>query len=69
MIGALDVSTEASYLGGVGWRVYAEARKRGAYLRPLGDVVYVAPPVNIADDDLDKLLGIVSESVRAATNG
>jgi len=32
-------------------------------------VVYVAPPVNIADDDLDKLLGIVSESVRAATNG
>ena len=68
MIGALDTSADASYLGGIGWRVYAEARKRGAYLRPLGDVVYVAPPVNITDEDLDPLLHIVEESVRAATN-
>lgn len=66
MIGALDMSADAGYLGGIGWRVYAEARKRGAYLRPLGDVVYVAPPVNIADADLDTLLNIVEESVRAA---
>lgn len=68
MIGALDVSADAGYLGGIGWRVYAEARKRGAYLRPLGDVVYVAPPVNIPDEDLERLLRIVEESVRAATN-
>lgn len=68
MIGALDVSSDASYLGGIGWRVYAEARKRGAYLRPLGDVVYVAPPVNIADEDLEALLRIVSESLTAAMN-
>jgi adenosylmethionine-8-amino-7-oxononanoate aminotransferase len=66
MIGALDMSGDAGYLGQLGWRVYAEARKRGAYLRPLGDVVYVAPPVNIADEDLEELLGIVHESVRAA---
>ncbi len=68
MIGALDTSADAGYLGGIGWRVYTEARKRGAYLRPLGDVVYVAPPVNIPDDDLDTLLHIVEESVRAATH-
>jgi adenosylmethionine---8-amino-7-oxononanoate aminotransferase len=68
MIGALDVSADAGYLGGIGWRVYAEARKRGAYLRPLGDVVYVAPPVNIPDEDLETLLHVVEESVRAATN-
>jgi len=68
MIGALDVSASAGYLGGIGWRVYAEARKRGAYLRPLGDVVYVAPPVNIPDEDLEALLRSVEESVRAATN-
>ena len=53
------------YLGGLGWRVYEEARRRGAYLRPLGDVVYVAPPLNIPDADLDELLAIVGESVRA----
>lgn len=66
MTGALELSPRASYLGGAGWRVYEEARRRGAYLRPLGDVVYVAPPINIPDADLDELLGIVGESVRAA---
>ena len=66
MIGALDLSKGAEYLGDLGWKVYAEARLRGAYLRPLGDVVYVAPPLTIADDELDTLLGIVEESVRAA---
>ncbi len=63
MIGALDLATEGGYLGRAGWRVYEEARRRGAYLRPLGDVIYVAPPVNIVDDDLDELLSIVEESV------
>lgn len=69
MIGALDLSPGGGYLGELGWRVYAEARKRGAYLRPLGDVVYVAPPLTIPDEDLEALLGIVEESVRAAVRG
>ena len=66
MIAALDLSKSAGYLGEVGWRVYAEARARGAYLRPLGDVVYVAPPLTISDEDLKELLEIVEASVRAA---
>ncbi len=53
------------YTAGVGWRVYEEARRRGAYLRPLGDVVYVTPPLNIPMPDLEKLLSIVEESVHA----
>jgi adenosylmethionine-8-amino-7-oxononanoate aminotransferase len=67
MIGALELAGEAGYLAEAGWRVYDEARKRGAYLRPLGNVVYVTPPLNIPDDDLDELLGIVRESVEAGT--
>lgn len=67
MIGALDLAEGAGYLGGAGWRVYAEARARGAYLRPLGDVVYIAPPLNIPDEDLAELLSIVRGSVAAAT--
>jgi adenosylmethionine---8-amino-7-oxononanoate aminotransferase len=64
MIGALDLSVgEVGYLGEVGWRVYDEARKRGAYLRPLGNVIYVAPPLNIPLGELDELLQIVQESV------
>ena len=66
MIGALDLAGDAGYLARAGWRVYAEARARGAYLRPLGNVVYVAPSLNIPDEDLDRLLAIVHESVAAA---
>jgi adenosylmethionine---8-amino-7-oxononanoate aminotransferase len=66
MIGALDLSHGAGYLGELGWRAYAEARRLGAYLRPLGDVVYVAPPLTIADADLEELLDIVRRSVLLA---
>jgi adenosylmethionine-8-amino-7-oxononanoate aminotransferase len=67
MTGALDLEAGGGYLGRGGWQVYEEARRRGAYLRPLGDTVYVAPPLNIPDADLDELLGIVEDSVRATT--
>jgi adenosylmethionine-8-amino-7-oxononanoate aminotransferase len=66
MIGALDLAGEGGYLADAGWRVYAEARRRGAYLRPLGNVVYVTPALNIDDGDLAELLAIVRESVAAA---
>jgi len=66
MIGALDLSGDVGYLARAGWRVYEQARARGAYLRPLGSVVYVTPALNIPDDDLDRLLAIVHESVAAA---
>jgi adenosylmethionine-8-amino-7-oxononanoate aminotransferase len=65
MIGALDLAGDAGYLAASGWRVSEEARRRGAYLRPLGNVVYVTPPLNIPDDELDRLLAIVRESVEA----
>ncbi|MDH3211129.1 MAG: adenosylmethionine--8-amino-7-oxononanoate transaminase [Myxococcales bacterium] len=66
MIGALDLAGDAGYLARAGWRVYDEARRRGAYLRPMGNVVYVTPSLNIPDDDLEELLAIVRESVEAA---
>jgi adenosylmethionine-8-amino-7-oxononanoate aminotransferase len=74
MIGAADLrdaddgAGKTGYLRGVGWRVYAEARRRGAYLRPLGSTVYVCPPLTIDGDDLERLLGILEESVRVVTS-
>jgi adenosylmethionine---8-amino-7-oxononanoate aminotransferase len=64
MVGALDLG-EGGYLAESGWRVYEEALRRGAYLRPLGNTVYVAPALNIPDTDLEELLAIVGDSVRA----
>ena len=66
MIGAADLATTSSYLGEAGWRVFEEGRKRGAYLRPLGDPVYVAPPLTIGEPDLDDLLRILDESITVA---
>jgi adenosylmethionine-8-amino-7-oxononanoate aminotransferase len=67
MMGALELAeTDAGYLGASGWRVYREALQRGAYLRPLGNVVYVTPCLNIPDSDLEELLAIVEASLAAA---
>ncbi len=67
MIGALELGGQSGYLERVGQRVYNEALRRGAYLRPLGHIVYITPSINIPDADLEELLGIVAESVRAVT--
>jgi adenosylmethionine-8-amino-7-oxononanoate aminotransferase len=72
MIGAADLRVDEGRAGGyledVGWRVYAEARRRGAYLRPLGSTVYVCPPLNIEPGELAQLLSILEESIRAVTS-
>ena len=65
MVGALDLAAGAGYLADIGWRVYDEALSRGAYLRPLGNVIYVTPSINIPDDDLKDLLSIVRDSIEA----
>ncbi len=69
MVGALDLAGDDGYLAEAGWRVYDEALARGAYLRPLGNVVYVTPPLNIDGQTLKDLLEIVADSVRAAMAG
>jgi adenosylmethionine---8-amino-7-oxononanoate aminotransferase len=51
----------------VGHRVTLEARRRGAIVRPLGDVVVLMPPLSISAEDLTRLVEIVGESIAAAT--
>ncbi len=67
MVGAVDLEGDEGYFGALGWRVYEAALARGAVLRPLGNTVYVAPALNIDLEDLDALLGVLAESVAAAT--
>jgi adenosylmethionine-8-amino-7-oxononanoate aminotransferase len=50
----------------LGHRVTLEARKRGALVRPLGDVIVLMPPLAIAEADLNELLDITAESIAAA---
>ena len=50
----------------LGHRVTVEARKRGAIIRPLSDVVVLMPPLSISEGELRSLVEIVTESIRAA---
>jgi adenosylmethionine-8-amino-7-oxononanoate aminotransferase len=48
-----------------GFEVCRAARRRGVLIRPLGDVVVLMPPLGISDDELDELVQVVDESIRA----
>lgn len=50
-----------------GHKVIMEARKHGAIIRPLGNVVVLMPPLSISDDELETLLNIVYESIDTTT--
>jgi adenosylmethionine-8-amino-7-oxononanoate aminotransferase len=51
----------------IGHRVTLEARRRGAIIRPLGDVVVLMPPLSISPADLRRLVEITGEAIDAAT--
>lgn len=61
MCAAFEVG-EPGYMGDVGWKISDLALELGAHLRPLGNTVYLVPPLNIEDAELDQLLQIVRES-------
>jgi adenosylmethionine-8-amino-7-oxononanoate aminotransferase len=61
MCAAFEVGAPG-YMGTVGWQISDAALELGAHLRPLGNTIYVVPPLNIEDADLDRLLDIVRES-------
>jgi adenosylmethionine-8-amino-7-oxononanoate aminotransferase len=52
----------------IGHRVTLEARRRGAIIRPLGDVVVLMPPLSISETDLRRLVAITAEAIDAATS-
>ncbi|MEA2410917.1 MAG: adenosylmethionine---8-amino-7-oxononanoate aminotransferase [Thermoleophilaceae bacterium] len=56
-LAGFDVSDRA------GHQVTLAARRRGAIIRPLGDVVVLMPPLAITTQELRRLLAIVSESI------
>src|SRR3954451_3840817 len=51
----------------IGHRVTLEARRRGAIIRPLGDVVVLMPPLSIAGEELTRLVSITAEAIEVAT--
>ena len=51
----------------MGHQVTLAARRRGALIRPLGDVVVLMPPLSIREADLRRLVWITGEAIAEAT--
>jgi adenosylmethionine-8-amino-7-oxononanoate aminotransferase len=51
----------------MGHEVSLAARRRGAIVRPLGDVVVLMPPLSISEADLRRLVSITAEAIAEAT--
>lgn len=50
---------------GIAWDVCDEARQRGMLLRPLGSVVVFMPPLASTEKELDEMITVLEDSVRA----
>ncbi len=51
----------------MGHQVTLEARRRGAIIRPLGDVIVVMPPLSISEGELTRLVAITADAIDAAS--
>ena len=51
----------------MGHQVTLAARRRGAIVRPLGDVVVLMPPLSIGTDELTRLVEITAAAIEDAT--
>jgi adenosylmethionine-8-amino-7-oxononanoate aminotransferase len=69
MVAAVDlVAADGSALDPrrrTGYRVYREAVRRGALLRPLGDTMYLFPPLTVTEAEIDELGAILAASLDA----
>src|SRR5947209_4053891 len=54
---------------GLGHQVALAARRRGAIIRPLGDVVVLMPPLSISEADLARLVAITASSIAEVAVG
>jgi adenosylmethionine-8-amino-7-oxononanoate aminotransferase len=50
----------------MGHRVTREARKRGAFIRPLSNTIVLMPPLSMSEDELRELVAIAAASIEAA---
>ncbi len=47
-----------------GYQIYKRALKKGLLLRPLGDIIYFNPPLNITKEEINSVISIASEVIK-----
>jgi adenosylmethionine-8-amino-7-oxononanoate aminotransferase len=51
----------------MGWKVAYHARENGVFIRPLGNVIVIMPPLSISEENLMQLLKVIGSSIAKAT--
>jgi len=51
----------------IGWKVCLDAREKGLFLRPLGNVIVIFPPLVISIDEIDFMMETIGESIQRVT--
>jgi adenosylmethionine-8-amino-7-oxononanoate aminotransferase len=65
-VAAFEVDAgEASYLNPIGLQIQRHCMEQGVYLRPLGNVVYLLPPLSISDQQLERCYGAITSAITA----
>jgi len=47
----------------MGWRVACRARENGVFIRPLGNVIVIMPPLSISEQNLKRMLDIIRVTI------
>lgn len=74
MIAAIELvknrETKEGYGWGerIGWKVCLDTRPKGLFLRPLGNVIVIFPPLVISPDEIDFMMTTVEESIDRVTS-
>ena len=63
-IGAIQLKGQSTYFSEVASKIRAAAIKKGVLLRPLGNVVYTAPPYCLTDAELERMFDVVGELIQ-----
>ena len=73
MIGAIEIvkdkNSKEPYLftERIGHKVFLEAMKNGALLRPIGNIIYFLPPLIITEEEIEKLTKIAYNAIKNVT--
>ncbi len=51
----------------MGWKVACRARDNGVFIRPLGNVIVIMPPLSISGQNLGKLLDVTASAIMDVT--
>ena len=57
----IEIGNNDGYLNNIGKKIKALSIKKGLFIRPLGNVIYLLPPLCITDNQLEKSYHIIFE--------